>query len=415
MTVDLSSIPRGGLANLHSLAPEFDTEMERIAAWWLAHAVDNDNGGYFGEVDLSGAPIHETPRSVILIARILWFFSAAAKHGQNQFFDQQAERACDYLLSAFIDSDNGGVFWAVDREGRACNTRKQAYAQAFAIYGLAAFHRLTEDAKAIDTAYSLFGLLEKRFHDHAYGGYWEAFSGNWSPIADMRLSDKDNNTPKSMNTHLHIMEAYAELYRARPNAALKAALRRIVELHLDRIMTPCGQRLRLFFSREWEELSHTVSFGHDIEAAWLLCDAAETLGEAALTERARRAAVSLAEEVLRSAVGGRGDVFYEKDLSTGRVERARVWWVQAEAMVGFMNAFELTKDKRFADAVRASWSFIRRHVIAPDGEWRGLSDIDKNVEPRWAGPWKACYHNGRSMIEMSVRVRRQEGIDRFDQ
>lgn len=413
MTADLPSLKRGRLARLYTLAPEFDDELRRIAAWWLEHAVDHDKGGYFGEVDLSGKPVHETPRSIILAARILWFFSMAALHTGDRRFIPQAERARDYLLSVFVDEGHGGVYWSVDRDGGVQNSRKQAYAQAFAVYGLAACHRLTGDRESLDVAFSLFDVLEERFHDPEHGGYWEAFARDWSPIADMRLSDKDDDAPKSMNTHLHIMEAYAELYRARPTPALERALRRLIILHLDRIIAPDGRRLRLFFSRDWKDLSRTVSLGHDVEAGWLLFDAAETLGDRELSSRAARAAVSLADEVLRTGAGERGEVFNEKDLATDEIDRSRIWWVQAEAMVGFMNAFELTGEQRFADAVRASWDFTRRYVIDHAGEWRGLSALDGRAEPYWAGPWKACYHNGRAMLEMSARLRRL-GAARLD-
>lgn len=413
MTADLPSLKRGRLARLYTLAPEFDDELRRIAVWWLEHAVDHDKGGYFGEVDLSGKPVHETPRSIILAARILWFFSAAALHTGDRRFTPQAERARDYLLSVFVDEGHGGVYWSVDRDGGVQNSRKQAYAQAFAIYGLAACHRLTGDREGIDAAFSLFDVLEERFHDPEHGGYWEAFARDWSPIADMRLSDKDDDAPKSMNTHLHIMEAYAELYRARPTPALERALRNLITLHLDRIIALDGRRLGLFFSRDWKDLSRTISLGHDVEAGWLLFDAAETLGDNALSPRAARAAVSLADAVLRTGVGAQGEVFNEKDLVTDEIDRSRIWWVQAEAMVGFMNAFELTGEQRFADAARASWDFIRRYVIDRAGEWRGLSALDGRVEPYWAGPWKACYHNGRAMLEMSARLRRL-GAARLD-
>lgn len=409
MTAKLYALQREKLTALYHLVPEFEAELQRIASWWLKHVVDKEMGGYFGEVDLAAEPVHQTPRSIILASRILWFFSSAAQHAQNAQFAEEAGRARDYLLSAFWDEDHGGVFWSVDRQGRVQSYRKQAYAQAFAIYGLAAYGRLTGDEDSLNAAFALFDVLEEKFQDAEHGGYWEAFDRDWSPIADMRLSDKDDYAPKSMNTHLHIMEAYAELCRARPTPALEKALRRLIELHLDRIIAPDGRRLRLFFSDDWRDLSRSVSFGHDIEAGWLLFDAAQTLGDKPLLQHAERAAVSLAGEVLRSGVGERGEVFNEKDLATGAVERSRIWWVQAEAMIGFMNAFELTGERRFADAAQASWAFIVDHVIDGGGEWRAASNLDKPSESYWAGPWKACYHNGRAMMEMSTRLRRLGG------
>lgn len=406
MTVNLSSQRRAGLQHLVGLAPEFEAELRRIAAWWLTHAVDSEKGGYFGEIDLAGNPVHQTPRTIILITRILWFFSSAALHTGDARYGKQAIRARDYLLSTFVDKHYGGVCWAVDRDGRIHNSRKQAYAQAFAIYGLAACYRLTGDQESIHAALRLFEILETYFQDGDHGGYWEAFSRDWSPIADMRLSDKDDNAPKSMNTHLHITEAYAELYRAKQNSAIAEALRRSIELHLDRIIAPNGRRLSLFFSNDWKDLSQFVSFGHDIEASWLLCDAAETLGDKRLLQRAEEVAVTLVDEVLGAASGDQGEIFNEKDFETGAVDGARIWWVQAEAMIGFMNAFELSGAERFSEACVSSWAFIQKHIIDDAGEWRGLSDLDDTIEPHWAGPWKACYHNGRAMIEMSMRLRR---------
>lgn len=398
--------------DLSLLAQEFDNELQRIAAWWLENAVDRKNGGYFGLIDYSGVPSADAPRSIILVSRVLWFFSAAACAFDEAEYKAEAACARDYLLDVFWDKEHGGVVWTVDVDGAALNTRKQGYAQAFALYGFAACHRALGDRLSFEAAQALFDILETRFHDTLQGGYWEAFARDWSEIDDVRLSEKDIDAPKSMNTHLHIMEAYTELYRAAPTQTVADALRRLIEVHLDRILTPDGRHLRLFWTSDWTDRSKAVSFGHDIEASWLLCEAAEALGDDALIARVQAASVLLAEAVLCEAKGPNNEVFNDRDLVTGAVDETRIWWVQAEALVGFMNAFGINGEARFLDAACGCWRFIRDNIIDFDGEWRSESRLDPPHDALWLGPWKACYHNGRAMMEARRRALQLHAVSR---
>ncbi|MEQ8301015.1 MAG: AGE family epimerase/isomerase [Hyphomonas sp.] len=405
MTGDSHSVPPI-LASLRGLVPRASRELVRVADWWLDHSVDHASGGYFGQVGLDGLPVAGVPLSAVLMSRILWFFSEVSRHTGDSRYLAESRRAKAYFESSFVDPVHGGIVWQVDHEGRTVDARKQGYAQAFAIYALAAHYRATRDESALRLACDLFHCVETRFGDVGFGGYWEAFAQDWTPIADVRLSEKDDHAPKTMNTHLHILEAYSELYAAYKTPKIAAALRHCIEIHLDRIVTPDHGNLRLFLMDDWTDQSREMSFGHNIEASWLIHRGAIVLGDERIVGKARSVALSLAESVLTEAMGPHGEVYNARDIATGVTDEARIWWIQAEAVVGFLNAFEISSDPRFVRAAIASWEFIEKEIIDPHGEWRSHSRLDTELDPWWAGPWKGCYHNGRAMIEMTKRISR---------
>lgn len=387
--------------DLEALAARMRDGLKRVADWWSSRAVD-PRGGFYGAVDSEGRARADADKSLVLNARILWFFSAAAETLGAAGCKPLADRARDALLGGFRDAEAGGFHWMLDAAGRPIDTRTFVYGQAFALYGLAMHARAFDDAASASAAAALFDLLEAKFRDPGHGGYVEALGEAFAPLEDMRLSDKDLNAPKSMNAHLHLMEAYAELLRVREAPPVREALTALVELLLDRIVDRQTGNLRLFFERDWTPLAPDVSWGHEIEASWLLCDAAETLGDPALAARVIDRAVRLADQCERQALGPHGE-FYETPAS-----QERVWWVQAEALVGCLNAYELTGEPRFLDAALKCEAFIARHQVdAVQGEWRALSDLDE-ASPRddLAGPWKCPYHNGRAYIETARRLAR---------
>ncbi len=393
--------------DIDAVAAEIERELREIAAWWSAHAVDREHGGFHGEIDADDTPVPGAGKGIVLNARILWFFSAAGAHLRDPALLRLADRALDYLERHFIDPVHGGVYWELDAEGRPLDTKKQGYAQAFAIYALCAHYRATGRAASIARAHALFALIEAHYLDKELGGYVEAFTADWSPIADMRLSEVDANFPKTMNTHLHILEAYTALHAAAPTAATAQALRRCIDLMLDRFLDPATHHLRLFFESDWTDRSQAVSFGHDIEASWLLWEACEALGDAALSARAAPTLVAMASACLGEAQGPDGGLYNERHRD-GKIDKSRIWWVQAEALVGFLNAHELSGDPAFFDAFAKVWSFVRRHHRESSGEWRWWSSLDPVAANRSykAGFWKGPYHNGRSMIEAGDRLKR---------
>ncbi len=385
---------------------------DHILAFWRERMVDRERGGFYGRLDGAGRLHPEAAKGVVLNARILWSFAAAARYTGRDDYRRLAERAHTYLHEHFADREQGGVYWLLDCEGRALDTKKQIYAQAFAVYALAEYYQLNGSREALGWAVRLYGLIERHSRDRQRGGYLEAFDRDWRLLADLRLSERDANEAKTMNTHLHVLEAYTNLYRVWPDGQLRQDLRQLIELFLTRFIDPSTRHLHLFFDEAWNLKSRTISFGHDIEAAWLLTEAAVLAGEAALVEEVEKKAVAIAAATLAEGVDADGGLFNEAGPA-GLTDTGKHWWPQAEAMVGFWNAWELSGEARYADAARHSWRFIQQYLAdRAGGEWRWgvYRDGTPMREEDKAGPWKAPYHNTRACLEMIGRLERQEKL-----
>lgn len=394
-------------------AGRFERELTgNILPFWMTHAVDRENGGFYGYIGPELRANREASRASVVNTRILWTFAAATRLLGSKYRGT-ADRAYEYVANNFLDRDLGGVFWTLDRRGRPISDRKQTYAQAFAIYALSEYFRATGDAGALDHAKRLFGLIERHSYDPVWKGYIEARARNWSGLDDMRLSDKDLNCPKSMNTHLHLMEAYTNLLRAWRDPEPGARLAELLEVTMDHIIDARTGHFKLFFDEEWNSLSDHVSFGHDIEGSWLLVEAAEVLGHPALIERARRLAVGMAEAVYAEGRDTDGSLFYEADPAGRLIDANKHWWVQAESVVGFYNAYELTGDAKFREQAERAWDYIESHFVdRVNGEWHAKLRPDgtpysasEDPDACLAGPWKCPYHNARVCYEMMARLR----------
>lgn len=392
---------------LSRLADEARAELvDHILPYWADRAVDRQCGGFVGRIDGHDRLVPDAPKGAVLNARILWTFAAACRALRTDRWCDEADRAYDALRTHFRDAVHGGVFWTVTASGAPLEDKKQVYAQAFTIYALAEYVRYGGDGEALAWAQALYRLLEDRAVDPVHGGYVEAFARDWGPAADVRLSEKDDDAPKSMNTHLHVLEAYTALYRVWPDAGLAARLRALVELFLDRIVDPETGHLTGFFDEDWARTSETVSFGHDIEASWLLDEAAAVLGDAALAARVRPASVALARATLAEGLDADGALFNEREPD-GRLDTDKHWWPQAEAVVGFLNAYAHTGETAFAEAAVEAWGFIRHVLVDRDGgEWffRVARDGTPYREEDKVGLWKCPYHNARACLEIMERV-----------
>lgn len=383
-----------------------ETELRNILAWWMERMPDQESGGFYGRIDAGGQLHPRADKGVILNTRILWAFSAAARTSGLAEYAGMAERACRYILEHFLDRVHGGVFWMLDYRGAPVQPRKQVYAQAFAIYALAEYYALSGKQEALETAMELFLLIEKYSRDPEWGGYYEAFEKDWQPAADLRLSEKEPQAAKTMNTHLHILEAYTRLFEVDGNQAVGSALHELANLLQGRFIDAERYSLHLFFSRKWERMSHEVSFGHDIEYSWLATEAAEVLQDEALSSDVSRTAVHIAGAVLQQGVDADGALLNEAGPQ-GLTDTDKHWWPQAEAMVGFINAWQLSGEKRFLDATANCWSFIQTRIKDPKlGEWRwGVTRAGTPLPLQdIAGPWKAPYHNGRMCLEVMKRL-----------
>jgi cellobiose epimerase len=382
-----------------------------ILPFWMRHAVDRENGGFYGAISNDLVIDKEAPRAAVINTRILWTFSAACRL-YGPAYRETADHAWDYIRRCFWDAQYDGLYWMVDYLGHPISDRKQIYAQAFAIYALAEYFRATGSAESLKQAKQLYGLIETKSHDAVHGGYLEACSREWGALDDLRLSEKDLNSPKSMNTHLHVMEAYTNLLRAWPDAALRASQKALLEVTLDHIVDETAGHFRLFFDKRWNSLTGHVSFGHDIEGSWLIYEAAQVLGDEALLGRARKLAVRMAQTAYDEGLDRDGSLFYEADAHGVLVDPNKHWWAQAEAVVGFFNAYQLCGEEHFLTAALRAWVYIEERIVNREhGEWYAKLTpkgrpytAEEDSDACLVGPWKCPYHNSRVCFEMIERL-----------
>ncbi len=412
-----------------------DVVKNNILRFWLDKMVDREHGGFYGRIDGSEVLHPEAEKGAILNARILWSFSAAYRILGNPEYLEAATRAKDYIIDHFLDKEYGGVYWSVDYLGNPLDTKKQFYAIGFAIYGMSEYARSTGDREALECALQLFDSIEEHAFDSKYNGYIEACTREWGEIADMRLSELDANYPKSQNTHLHIIEPYANLYRclkefqastscdyvpvigsvlpievAVPQETLlrvEGALRNIIDIFTDRILNPETHHLDLFFEMDWTRgAGHLESYGHDIECSWLMHEAALVLGDAdvlAKVEPIVREVAKASEKGLRPD----GSMIHEANLDTGHVDDDLHWWVQAENVVGWYNLYQHFGDEQALERAFQGWNYIKTQIIDWDnGEWHWSRHPDGslNTVDDKAGFWKCPYHNSRMCLEIIERT-----------
>lgn len=390
---------------------QLSEELENILDFWKKNSVDEKNGGFLGRRNYENKVVENANKGIILNTRILWTFSAAANVLQEEELRFHADRAYNYLEEYFRDPKFGGVYWELDALGNPVNKRKQIYAQAFAIYALSEYYDLTKIPQAKEWALSLFELIEHHSKDEVQNGYIEAFQEDWTRCKDMRLSDKDRNSSKTMNTHLHILEAYTSLAQTAGSTKVRQALENLIDLFLNQFYNPQNHHFRLFFDDQWVPEGKLISFGHDIEAIWLLIEAAKATGNHDLLKRVENIAVPVADALLKEAYSPGKGVVNERDEGSGKIDSDRHWWPQAEAMVGLHYAFAISGDKRFQNAIPDIWNFIRKHIIDhKNGEW--FFRVDKKNKPYQEedklGMWKCPYHNSRALMVLLQAFREEK-------
>jgi mannobiose 2-epimerase len=382
---------------------------ENILPFWQGMA-DREHGGFYGEADFYGKAHTTADKGCILNSRILWTFSAAYRLFADEQYRIHAARARDFLSAAFLDAAHGGLYWLVDHTGRALNTRKQFYNIAFGIYALSEHYLAAGDQSSLELAMSLFDITERYGLEPATGGYIEARTREWHDIDDYRLSSKELNCPKSMNTHLHILEAYTNLARAGGNERVRAALETILRLTLNKIVNRNGH-FELFFDMDWNSLSKDISYGHDIEGSWLLYEAALAVGNDDLTHEVKQTALAIAEGIYAAAIDPNGGLSGGCD-GAGHTGAKKEWWPQAEAVIGFYNAYELaggehSTGQKYLDAANGIWDYIQKYFRdCAHGEWHnelGPGNMPDTAMPK-AGFWKCPYHNARMCFELIRRM-----------
>lgn len=383
-----------------------DVLEKNILNYWIDHVTDHENGGYYGRVDGREQVHPEAEKGAIMNARILWAFSAAYRVIGKPEYLEAATRAKNYVRDHFLDKEQGGVFWSVDYKGNPLDTKKQTYAIGFTIYGMSEYARATGDKEALDIAISLYHDIENHAFDSKNNGYIEALKRDWQPIADMRLSDKDENGSRTMNTHLHIIEPYTNLYRACPSAELKERLVNLLHIFTDKLLNKQTHHLDLFFNDEWQGKRNIQSFGHDIEASWLLHETALVLGDKDILEWiepvVKDIAVAADEGLLPD-----GSMIYERWTDSGNTDRSLQWWVQCENVIGHVNLWQYFGINDNLAIAERCWDYIKTHLVDhKNGEWYWSINEDGSVNHNddKAGFWKCPYHNTRMCLEIMERM-----------
>ena len=411
-----------------------DVLQNNILRFWLDKMQDRENGGFYGRIDGSGVLHADAEKGAILNARILWSFSAAYRVLHKEEYLEAATRAKEYIINHFIDSEYGGVYWSVNSKGQPLDTKKQFYAIGFMIYGFSEYARATGDREALEYALQLFDCIEEHAFDPEHNGYIEACTRDWQPIADMRLSELDANYPKSQNTHLHIIEPYANLLRTLRELQaqqtcdyvpvlgavlpigiassqddlmrVEGALRNIIDIFTDKILNPETHHLDLFFEMDWTRgAGHLESYGHDIECSWLMHEAALVLGEQDVLHKVE-AIVQIVARASEKGLRPDGSMIHEANLTTGHVDDDLHWWVQAENVVGWFNIYQYFGDEDALDKAVRCWEYIKTQLIDyENGEWfwSRRKDGTLNLDDDKAGFWKCPYHNSRMCLEIIER------------
>jgi mannobiose 2-epimerase len=377
-----------------------------ILKYWIEHVTDNEQGGYYGRIDGHDQVHADAEKGAILNARILWAFSAAYRVLQKKEYLLAAERAKKYIIDHFYDKEYGGVYWSLDAKGQPLDTKKQIYAIGFTIYGMSEYARATGDKEALDMAIRLYHDIEDHALDKENNGYVEALTRDWQPIADMRLSDKDENGSRTMNTHLHIIEPYTNLYRVWKDEGLKASICNLLDIFTDKLLNPQTHHLDLFFDDQWNGKRNIQSFGHDIEASWLLHETALVLGDEQILKKIE----NIIPQIAKAADEGLqpdGSMIYERWTDSDRMDTQRQWWVMCENVIGHVDLYQYFGDKAALEVAQHCWDFIKDNLIDwQRGEWHWSVDEKGavNYDDDKAGFWKCPYHNSRMCLEIMERL-----------
>jgi mannobiose 2-epimerase len=391
----------------NALPDEIETELGNILHYWEQFAPDYLGGGFIGRIDQDNNAYPKAPKGSVLNARILWSFSSVYNYTHNPRHLEFATRAFNYIREFFWDKVHGGLYWSVDHQGKMLDGHKQVYAQAFGIYGMSEYYRATHDPQALELALEWYHLIEKFSRDKMYGGYTDAFAPDWSFLADKRLSARDENAAKTMNTHLHVVEAYANLYEIWPSQNLKTDIIHLLRIFDEKIINPSNYHLGLFFSEDWQMDSTVISYGHDIEAGWLLLSCAVSSGDMVSVQTASRNALLITGAAMEG-LDKDGGLWYEYNNKNQELTTEKHWWPQAESLIGFCNAWQLTGNTLYKNALLKNWHFIRNYILDTwQGEW--VWGVDKNRKKMAGqdkiGIWKCPYHNCRACLELLKRLK----------
>ncbi|MBP3649800.1 MAG: AGE family epimerase/isomerase [Clostridia bacterium] len=390
--------------NMKEWQEQFRKELqERIIPFWQG-LKDETFGGYYGLLDFDLNLDKRAVKGCILNSRILWFFSSAAMCLKDESLLKDAEHAYRFMVEHCVDQELGGVYWSVNYDGTVCDDTKHTYNQAFAIYALAAYARATGKQEPIQLAWKIFDIIESKCRNE--GGYLEAYTRDFRPASNEKLSENDVMATRTMNTLLHVFEGYSGLYQATKDARLEARIREMMDIFVSKIYNYDLHRQEVFFDADYNTLIDLHSYGHDIESAWLLDWGCSLLEDKQLNAKVIPIFTEMAQNVYEKAYHGAG---LYNECERGVDDKKRIWWVQAETVVGFMNAWQRNPEmKHFLKASQEVWEYIKEKIIdkreGSEWYWAVRDDGTPDNTREIVEPWKCPYHNGRMCIEMIRRL-----------
>lgn len=377
---------------------------QHIFPFW-SRLADYKNGGFYGYVGYDSTINKEAEKGVILNTRILWFFSAVYCLEKKNEALKLANHAYDFMLNKLFDDKYEGLYWSVDFKGQPVDDRKHIYNQAFGIYALSQYYKATGKEEALNIAKKLFILIEKKCENS--NGYLEEFDRQWNKKENEMLSENKVISDRTMNTHLHVLEAYTLLYEVSKDDSVGKRLYYLLDLIKNKIYSEKNHTLKVFFNANWNETIEMQSYGHDIEGSWLIDRAAEVLGDRNLIYSTHAYTLKIAENIYKNAYSPLGVI---NETVKGITDYGRVWWVQAESVVGFYNAYEKTGDIKYLKAAQQLWKYIKNFVIDKrensEWYWKLAKDNSPIINMPIVEPWKCPYHNGRMCIEIIERMER---------
>lgn len=378
----------------------------KIIPFWK-NLRDDEFGGYYGWVGYDLDLDKKAEKGCILNSRITWFFANAYLVLGDESLLDEAKHGYDFLKKCCVDQEFGGIYWSLNYDGTPKDTTKHTYNQAFCIYALSAYYEASKDEEALELAKKLFELIEDRCTDEV--GYLEAFTREFAPESNEKLSENGVMAEKTMNTLLHVLEAYTQLYKVSKDERVKDKLVWMMDIIEQHVYNPLLQRQEVFFDKDYHSLIDLYSYGHDIEAAWLIDLALEIMDEPSVTERISKITRILTQNVYEVAFDGHS---LANECEKGVVNEHRVWWVQAENIVGLINGYEKQpKKKEYLEAAKAQWEFIKTYVVdkreGSEWYWEVQPDGTPYPDRPIVEPWKCPYHNGRMCLEVIKRMERR--------
>lgn len=389
---------------------------ESVLPFWLAQQ-DKDHGGFYGKVTIDLERDPHAPKGGVMISRFLWSFSHSYAVLQNKEYKPVADHAYTFLIDTLWDKKYGGIYWLVDSSGEPLNTIKHVYAQAFAIYGLSEYAKIAPESEALSYAKKLYDLIEEKAYNSDTKGYEEEFDQVWHQKNLTQIATNNLEVHYTTNTLLHLLEAYTNLYTVWQNDVLLERIKHLLTLFTQHICHSQGYCLQEF-NQNWDSVHPGVSYGHDIETSWLVDETLEKCqitGE--LANQVHEMTASLASYCFENGLDNVG--WMNSHTDSQYQDETKVWWIQAEAVIGLFHAFQQSGDHRYSESSHLLSKLIQQNFVddRPRSEWYSRLDSEGNLlsvlrkngklEENISDAWKGPYHTVRFYLEMIKRLEEQ--------